>query len=185
MSVGRLKNQHEGAFIYRMLLALRMPLSLLQKRYWIVIPSEVQGLGRSKVMSPYVYVHHINLNFVLARLVASLNSLHARLTHLENENSIARRRVRELEYELEQCKQDVVRERSRMMESQDAIDANARLPGPSTLRAKGKEERTREVDQSMSKYLEIVEEKKGSVILHLVAMVALSVYQHLKPLYPH
>ena len=72
-----------------------------------------------------------------------------------------------------------------MMESQDAIDTNARLPGPSTLRAKGKEERTREVDQSMSKYLEIVEEKKGSVILHLVAMVALSVYQHLKPLYPH
>lgn len=102
--------------------------------------------------------------FVLARLVASLNSLHVRLTHLEDENSIARRRVRELEYELEQCKRDVVRERTRMMESQDAIDVSARLPGPSTSRAKGKEKKNREPDQSTTKYFEIVEEKKGSVI---------------------
>ncbi|KAL4070019.1 hypothetical protein V8B97DRAFT_1967591 [Scleroderma yunnanense] len=98
---------------------------------------------------------------VEARLVASLNSLHVRLSHLENENSIARRRVRELEYELEECKRDVVRERTRILESQDAIDVNARLPGPSTLRAKGKEKKVREADQSTSKYFEIVEEKKA------------------------
>ena len=102
--------------------------------------------------------------FVLACLVASLNSLHVRLTHLENENSIARRRVRELEYELEQCKREVVRERTRMMESQDAIDVSARLPGPSTSCAKGEEKKSRELDQSTTKYFEIAEEKKGSIL---------------------
>ncbi|KAI6042627.1 hypothetical protein EDC04DRAFT_2563903 [Pisolithus marmoratus] len=96
-----------------------------------------------------------------ARLVASLNALQVRLSHLENENSIARRRVRELEYELEQCKREVVRERTRILESQDAIDVNSRLPGPSTSRAKGKEKKTKEADQSASKYFEVVEEKKA------------------------
>ena len=50
------------------------------------------------------------------------------------------------------------------MESQDAIDISARLPGPSTSRAKGKEKKSRELDQSTTNYFEIVEEKKGSVI---------------------
>jgi uncharacterized Fe-S center protein len=97
-----------------------------------------------------------------ARLVASLNTLHARLTHLETENGVARRRVRELEYELEQCKRDVVRERTRIMESQDAIDISAaRIAGPSTSRAKGKEKKNKETDQHASRYFEIVEERKG------------------------
>ncbi|KIJ60268.1 hypothetical protein HYDPIDRAFT_117349 [Hydnomerulius pinastri MD-312] len=100
---------------------------------------------------------------VEVRLIASLNTLHTRLTHLETENSIARRRVRELEYELEQCKRDVVRERTRIMESQDAIDIGAaRIAGPSTSRAKGKEKKmNKEGDPNASKYFEIVEEKKA------------------------
>ncbi|KAF8839562.1 hypothetical protein BDN67DRAFT_905345 [Paxillus ammoniavirescens] len=99
---------------------------------------------------------------VEARLVASLNTLHARLTHLETENGVARRRVRELEYELEQCKRDVVRERTRIMESQDAIDiTTARTAGPSTSRAKGKEKKSKEPDQHASRYFEIVEERKA------------------------
>ncbi|KAG6336271.1 hypothetical protein ID866_2825 [Astraeus odoratus] len=98
---------------------------------------------------------------VEARLVTSLNALHVRLSYLENENSIARRRVRELEYELEQCRRDVVKERTRVLESQDAIDVSIRPAGPSTSRYKGKEKKTREADQSASKYLEVVEEKKA------------------------
>ncbi|KAI6027548.1 hypothetical protein BKA83DRAFT_4230522 [Pisolithus microcarpus] len=101
------------------------------------------------------------LTNAVTRLVASLNALQIRLSHLENENSIARRRVRELEYELEQCKRDVVRERTRILESQDAIDVSSRLPGPSTSRAKGKEKKTKEADQTASKYFEVVEEKKA------------------------
>ncbi|KAF9235173.1 hypothetical protein BU15DRAFT_65077 [Melanogaster broomeanus] len=101
-------------------------------------------------------------NEVEPRFVTSLNALQARLTHLENENCVARRRVRELEYELEQCKRDVIRERTRIMESQDAIDTSAaRIAGPATSRAKGKEKRNKEADQQASKYFEIVEEKKA------------------------
>lgn len=87
---------------------------------------------------------------VESRLIASLNALHAKLAHLETENGIARRRVRELECELQQCKRDVARERSRIIE-QD--------PGePSWKRGKG-ERREREEEQS--KYFEVVEEKKA------------------------
>ena len=97
-----------------------------------------------------------------ARLVASLSALHTRLNHLETENSIARRRVRELEYELEECKRDVVRERTRIMESEDAIDTSvAHVALPSTSRAKGKERRGEDVDTHASKYFEVVQEKKG------------------------
>ncbi|KAG1868981.1 hypothetical protein DFJ58DRAFT_742556 [Suillus subalutaceus] len=87
---------------------------------------------------------------VESRLIASLNALHAKLAHLETENGIARRRVRELEYELQQCKRDVARERSRIIE-QDAGE-------PSWKR--GKEER-REREEEQSKYFEVVEEKKA------------------------
>lgn len=81
---------------------------------------------------------------------------------METENSIARRRVRELEYELEECKRDVVRERTRIMESQDAIDISAsRIAVPSTSRAKGKERRHKDMDPHASKYFEVVQEKKG------------------------
>ncbi|KAG2034860.1 hypothetical protein BDR03DRAFT_963866 [Suillus americanus] len=87
---------------------------------------------------------------VESRLIASLNALHAKLAHLETENGIARRRVRELEYELQQCKRDVARERSRIIE-QDAGE-------PSWKRGK-EEQRGREEEQS--KYFEVVEEKKA------------------------
>lgn len=94
--------------------------------------------------------------------MASLNTLHTRLNHLETENSIARRRVRELEYELEECKRDVVRERTRIIESQDAIDISAaRIAVPSTSRAKGKERRNKDLEPPASKYFEVVQEKKG------------------------
>ncbi|KAI6129686.1 hypothetical protein EDD16DRAFT_1823476 [Pisolithus croceorrhizus] len=115
----------------------------------------------AKVVMDRYAVRGLGSRELEARLVASLNALQIRLSHLENENSIARRRVRELEYELEQCKRDVVRERTRILESQDAIDVSTRLPGPSTSRAKGKEKKTKEADQSASKYFEVVEEKKA------------------------
>ncbi|KAG2365161.1 hypothetical protein BDR07DRAFT_1399588 [Suillus spraguei] len=87
---------------------------------------------------------------VESRLIASLNALHAKLAHLETENSIARRRVRELEYELQQCRRDVARERSRIIE-QDAGESSW---------TRSKDER-REREEGQSKYFEVVEEKKA------------------------
>ncbi|KAG1743245.1 uncharacterized protein EDB91DRAFT_1126491 [Suillus paluster] len=112
---------------------------------------------------------------VESRLIASLNALHAKLAHLETENGIARRRVRELEHELQQCKRDVARERSRIME-QDAGE-------PSWKR--GKEDQ-REREEEQSKYFEVVEEKKAleslisTLRLHLTRVTAdLTVQQQL------
>lgn len=107
--------------------------------------------------------------------MASLNALHTRLNDLETENSIARRRVRELEYELEQCKRDVVRERTRIME--DGSDVNADpIPMASTSRAKGKERRQKDMDPHASKYFEVVQEKKGNCELNHAKYVLLMDY---------
>ncbi|TCD64523.1 hypothetical protein EIP91_003990 [Steccherinum ochraceum] len=51
-----------------------------------------------------------------ARLVATLSVVQSKLAYLEAENGISRRRVRELELELEECKKEVVRERTRMLD---------------------------------------------------------------------
>ncbi|EEB88726.1 hypothetical protein MPER_13266 [Moniliophthora perniciosa FA553] len=60
------------------------------------------------------------------RLLSVLNSIQTKLTHLEDENSISRRRVRELEHELEVCKREVAKERTRVMEKETAILQNQR-----------------------------------------------------------
>lgn len=97
----------------------------------------------------------------------TLNNVQSKLQHLEEENGISRRRVRELELELEVCKRDVARERTRVMEREEVIvqqqrDASGIL---GLRRSKGK---SRAKDASMDnevlhdRYREAVEEKKGS-----------------------
>ncbi|KAF9031737.1 hypothetical protein BJ165DRAFT_1518238 [Panaeolus papilionaceus] len=51
-----------------------------------------------------------------ARLLQTLQSVQNQLQDLEDENGISRRRVRELEMELEECKREVARERTRLLE---------------------------------------------------------------------
>ena len=81
---------------------------------------------------------------VEARLVKTLNDVHFRLEHLEEENSISRRRVRELEYELEECKREVVRERTRWQEETAELSGViqaatlARTLGKKSSKGKGK-----------------------------------------------
>ncbi|KAJ7459702.1 hypothetical protein FB451DRAFT_1271215 [Mycena latifolia] len=97
-----------------------------------------------------------------ARLLSTLSVVQAKLHQLEDENSISRRRVRELELELEVCKREVAKERTRILERdevQQQEPANARVKG------KGK---AREADQEASiagemekRYREVVEEKKA------------------------
>ncbi|KAH7906510.1 hypothetical protein BJ138DRAFT_1094012 [Hygrophoropsis aurantiaca] len=93
------------------------------------------------------------------RLVTSLNALHSKLAHLETENSIARRRVRELEFELEECKKDVVKERTRVMENRESSEFYDRSAGPSHIRADIRK-KSKEAEKT-SRYLEVVEEKKA------------------------
>jgi hypothetical protein len=61
--------------------------------------------------------------------------------------------VRELEQELEDCKQDVARERTRVMEKEDML-------------VQQRKKLTREAQEdSERRYKQVVEEKKGKLIL--------------------
>jgi hypothetical protein len=103
-----------------------------------------------------------------ARLLSTLTTVQSKLLHLEEENSISRRRVRELELELEVCKREVARERTRVMEREDVIVQHQREVERASAGAgrKGKA-RARDVSghaedpELTKKYREIVEEKKG------------------------
>ncbi|ESK89236.1 proteophosphoglycan ppg4 [Moniliophthora roreri MCA 2997] len=129
-----------------------------------------------------------------ARLLSVLNTIQTKLTHLEDENSISRRRVRELEHELEMCKREVARERTRVMEKETAILQNQReleravADAKKTIKGKGKARDasiTNEGDATV-RYKEAVEEKKALEAListlrsHLTRLTAeLSSHQEL------
>ncbi|KAG6836257.1 hypothetical protein H0H93_009733 [Arthromyces matolae] len=102
-----------------------------------------------------------------ARLITMLNTVQSKLQHLEEENGISRRRVRELELELDVCKRDVARERTRVLEREEIIVQQQRDAsfGPSPRRKeKGK---ARAKDMSMNqegtyqRYTEAVEGQKA------------------------
>ncbi|KAJ7645512.1 hypothetical protein DFH06DRAFT_1050952 [Mycena polygramma] len=107
-----------------------------------------------------------------ARLLSTLSAVQAKLHQLEEENSISRRRVRELELELDVCKREVVKERTKILERDEAsmhqreLD-HARAKGKGKARALDRED----VDDEEigDRYREAVEEKKAleSLILTL------------------
>ena len=99
-----------------------------------------------------------------ARLVATLGLVQAKLAHLEGQNSISRRRVRELEMELEECKHEVARERTKVLEREEVItkqriDVKAQkqrlAEETKAVQAKATE------DTDRGRYKEVVEEQKG------------------------
>lgn len=57
----------------------------------------------------------------LVKLIQSLASLQTRLNHLESQNLTSRRRIRELELELETCKLEVKREKMKALEKEEII----------------------------------------------------------------
>jgi len=103
-------------------------------------------------------------------LLQTLNAVQAQLHDLEEENTISRRRVHELELELEECKRDVARERTRLMEREESRrpDVSYRAPGSSKAKGKGKAKDVSgfglpELDDERLRvrYKEAVDEKKG------------------------
>jgi len=105
----------------------------------------------------------------IARLIMTLNTVQSKLQQLEEENGISRRRVRELEMELDICKRDVARERTRVMEREEIIvqqqrDVKRNIKGKSkasmrdvSINVSGDRDR----DLVRERYKEAVEEKKG------------------------
>lgn len=112
-------------------------------------------------------------------LLKTLNTVQKKLQHLEQENGISRRRVRELEMELEVCKRDVARERTRVLEREETIVQQRRDASyiAASKRHKGK---ARAKDVSMEgelheRYNEAVEEKKGSFSLVIGTPLVLNI----------
>lgn len=88
--------------------------------------------------------------------VNALETLTRRLRHIEKENATSRRRVTELEMELDTCKQDVVRERTRLHDLSRSQQQKSFSPS--------KQQRTvssSSVQESERRYRQVVEEKKG------------------------
>lgn len=98
------------------------------------------------------------------------------LQDLQEENTISRRRVHELELELEECKREVTRERTRLFEREHSrsMQRDVSFRGLGSGRTKGKnkardtsfvgladldDERLRE------RYKEVVDEKKGLCLI--------------------
>ena len=80
----------------------------------------------------------------LNRLVSAIDELTNRIHDLERESSAARRRVNELEHELDACKDEVIHERSRM--TMAARKGKGRL----------------DVPPSEDRYRDAVEQKNGT-----------------------
>lgn len=98
--------------------------------------------------------------FKIERLLQTLNTVQRKIQQLEEENCISRRRVRELEMELEDCKREVARERTRLIQQEEILKQQY-----ATHRAPKGKARARDLSADTShlheRYKEVVEEKKG------------------------
>jgi myo-inositol-1-phosphate synthase len=103
---------------------------------------------------------HIITHHVTDRLLKTLNIVHNKIQQLEEENGISRRRVRELEMELEDCKRDVIRERTRLIEQEENL--KRQQAALKTVKGKARaRDFSADTSQLHERYKEVVEEKKG------------------------
>ncbi|KAJ3850657.1 hypothetical protein EV368DRAFT_44833 [Lentinula lateritia] len=133
------------------------------------LTNAVESPAKGALSSHYPYQSSNEPREIEVRLLTVMNTIQDKLEQLEDENGISRRRVRELELELEMCKKDVARERTRVIQKEEAILQNQleleRAVADAKRSMKGK---TRARDTSMHadidssvRYKEAVEEKKA------------------------
>jgi hypothetical protein len=144
-----------------------VPLSLLQKSGMTII--DMMGVATENVkVYPYTISHGCGLDHRTARILATLSVVQSRLAFLESENSVSRRRVKELELELEACKKEVANEKTRILalEMEDVERQRAASMKAHSDR-KGKTKEYISSWEGPSRYKEAVEEKKGTCFLQL------------------
>lgn len=91
--------------------------------------------------------------------------MQSKLAYLESEHNISRRRVQELELELEQCRKDVAKEHTRVlqMEIEDVERQHAAtMKAYADRKGKGKAVPLSPIAEDRTRYREAVEEKKGA-----------------------
>jgi hypothetical protein len=157
---GELGNWHQEGLEKRVALpdvtgltdAVESPAKPEQPRHWRYEGGD--GIKESEGMS-IIYSSMARTEFRdIARLLNTLTAVQTQLAHLEEQNSISRRRIRELEMELEDCKRDVQRERTRV-EEREGVIMRLKMEGQQQREGNGREAKTAE------RYRQVVEEKKG------------------------
>lgn len=98
---------------------------------------------------------------VSARLQLAMNLLQKKIAHLDGENHTSRKRMRELERELDVCRQDVERQRELVMHREEILVKQCRAE-PATSNSKGKARSVEDTKDEQKRYKQAVEEKKGS-----------------------
>ncbi|KAG9223886.1 hypothetical protein CCMSSC00406_0007748 [Pleurotus cornucopiae] len=93
--------------------------------------------------------------------ITALNEVQAKLYRLDEENGISRRRVRELEMELEVCKREVARERTRVLEREEMLVQHKVESERKHAKDKGKQKEQDDLEVVERRYREAVEEKKA------------------------
>ncbi|KAJ3892812.1 hypothetical protein GG344DRAFT_44628 [Lentinula edodes] len=133
------------------------------------LTNAVESPAKGALSTHYPYQSSNEPREIEVRLLTVMNTIQDKLEQLEDENGISRRRVRELELELEMCKKDVARERTRVIQKEEAILQNQRELERAVADAKrSMKGKTRARDTSMHadidasvRYKEAVEEKKA------------------------
>lgn len=131
------------------------------------VPREAEGTHTSSLT---IHLAQTNIKGYTARFLSVLSAIQSKLVHLESENSVSRRRVRELEHELEACKAEVARERTRVMEQDNLIAQqreDAQRSSSRKEKGKGKCTRFENNEELEARYREVIEEKKGRLTIQL------------------
>jgi PPC89-like protein with centrosome localization domain len=90
-----------------------------------------------------------------------MNLLQEKIAHLDAENHTSRRRMKELERELDVCRQDVETQR-RLVKLREELLVKQHRTGAAASNAKGKARSVEDTREEQKHYKQAVEEKKGS-----------------------
>lgn len=92
-----------------------------------------------------------------------MNLLQNKIAHLDAENYTSRKRMKELERELDICRQDVERQREQVIRREEQLVKQQRADAINT-KLKGKARAVEDTKEEQIRYKQAVEEKKGALI---------------------
>jgi hypothetical protein len=99
-----------------------------------------------------------------------MNLLQKKITHLDAENHTSRKRMKELERELDVCRQDVETQRRLVMLREEILVKQHRAAA-ATSNLKGKARSVEDTKEEQKRYKQAVEEKKGSRIYYYLSVL--------------
>ncbi|KAI0004640.1 hypothetical protein BJV74DRAFT_389821 [Russula compacta] len=95
-----------------------------------------------------------------ARLQLAMKLLQKKIAHLDAENHTSRRCMKELEHELDVCRQDVEKQRELVMRREELLVKQQRAEA-ATAKLKGKVRAVEETKEEQKRYKQAVEEKRA------------------------